>query len=88
MKLTLQIERRTGPTKHGVKNDGRVAGIPCPGCGSDPFFIATHPAAPDGRYGARCRACNDPVGWLTVTSGSLFGAKEDSAVVHGRARVY
>lgn len=77
-----------------LSRDGTVEGA-CPGCKVIPFRIATHPPEDFGhgclRAGARCRACNDPVGWFytNVQSPTLFGEEEDRTVlVHGRARVY
>lgn len=90
----LEIQRGSGIDGRYVSRDGIAEGA-CPGCGCTPFYIATHPPEDFGhgclRAGARCRACNDPVGWFytNTTAATLFGEEEDSAVlVHGRARVY
>jgi hypothetical protein len=87
MAIRLEIERLSGIDERTVSRDGIAAGA-CPGCGVEPFKIVTHPVD-DGRAGARCVGCNDPVGWVYVTPETLFGEEEDRAVlVHGRARVY
>jgi hypothetical protein len=85
--IRLEIERLSGIDVRDVSHDG-VAGGVCPGCGAEPFRIATHPPV-DGRAGGRCVACGDAVGWVYVEDETIFGRGEDDAVlVHGRARVY
>jgi hypothetical protein len=90
----LEIERASGIDGRYVSRDGTVEGA-CPGCGSNPFRIATHPAEDFGhgclRAGARCRACNDPVGWFytQAKAPTIFGEEEDRNILqYGRARVY
>jgi len=91
----LEICRSSGiEGRYLLSADGTVEGA-CPGCGIEPFRIVTHAPEPFGhgalRAGARCRACNDAVGWFFTNerTPTLFGAEEDAAVLlHGRARVY
>jgi hypothetical protein len=88
----LHIERFSGNEHRSVSGDGTVEGA-CPGCGVAPFRIQTPPPEKhdsEMRAGARCVACNDPVGWVYVEeSRSIFGEEEDRAVMRDfRGRVY
>jgi hypothetical protein len=95
MTVRLEIERLSGLDVRPVVGHGKtaIADGACPGCKAEPFEIRCHhlEADPDGvpRAGARCVACNDPVGWVYATPDTLFSAEEDAAVLeHGRARIY
>jgi hypothetical protein len=95
--MKLHIQRETGVDRRVVhpKKDERVARVDgaCPGCGADPFLIQCHPPEPHDdrtwRAGARCDACDDPVGWVYFPANTLFGIEEDvNVLVRGRCRVY
>lgn len=65
----------------------------CPECSITPFKIAgsnMHPSADDQAWeaSAGCLACKAHVGTLRVETGTLFGVREDRAVLAGRCRVY
>jgi len=65
----------------------------CPKCGTDDFKVAGAGcgASADDRAWestAYCLACKSHVGTLRVESNTLFGVREDQAVLNGRMRVY
>jgi hypothetical protein len=76
--------------------DGKAATAegPCPCCGVKPFALAgagMRIADDDRAYEAdgQCVACGKPVGIIRAEVDTLFGLREDQAVLtHGRARVY
>jgi hypothetical protein len=87
----LVIQRDTGEDRRSVDEDGIADGA-CPGCGTDPFAVQTHPPEPYDshtvRGGGCCVRCGDAVGWVYADAPTIFGAEEDDAVLHGRPRVY
>lgn len=87
----LAIERKHGIDRRAVESDGTAQGA-CPGCGVYPFVVRAHPPErvnqQTWRAGARCVACNDPVGWVYFEADTIFGAEEDERIFRGRARVY
>jgi hypothetical protein len=69
-----------------------VAGA-CPACGFEPFNargIGVRPAADDRAWESDAVAlcCRAAVGVLRVEANTIFGVREDEAVLHGRWRVY
>jgi hypothetical protein len=65
----------------------------CPGCGASPFKVAGtgRRIAPDDRaYEADAVAlcCNRHVGVLRVETNTLFGLREDEAVLRSGVRIY
>ena len=90
MRIWLEIQRSTGIDRRDVKPLGKVgeAAGECPGCGAAPFLVV----GSDHRTfvaNGRCKACNDPVGYLYARGDTLFGLEEDRAVLEfGRGRVY
>lgn len=70
-----------------------VTDQPCPHCKGTPFKIggaAMRPSADDKAYeaDAACLNCMSAVGTLRAEMSTLFGVREDEAVLHGRPRVY
>jgi hypothetical protein len=65
----------------------------CPFCSADPFRVrGERPRdSSDDRAteaDASCLKCGQDVGLLRVEMDTIFGVKEDRAVLQGRARVY
>lgn len=70
-----------------------VLAVKCPRCGADPFLVAgagKRPSADDRAWeaDAGCLACGARVGTLRVEADTLFGVREDEAVLRGPWRVY
>jgi hypothetical protein len=70
-----------------------VATGPCPECGVAPFRVrgtGIRPSADDRAWeaDAHCLACQKMVGILRVEADTIFGVREDEAVLSGRCRVY
>lgn len=84
MPLTLPFEG----AEHVLSSD------PCPFCRASPCAVvgAGQRIAEDDRAyeaDAFCAACRNPLGLMRVEVPTLFGLREDEAVLrHGRARVY
>lgn len=65
----------------------------CPTCGAKPYKARggePHPSADDRAWEATacCVACSTVVGTLRVEPSTIFGVREDQAVLCGRCRVY
>lgn len=97
MKVYLLIDGRK--TRCNVPFEGADHVLPhgiaaCPKCKAAPFKAVggvPEPSADDRSYEATayCAACRAPVGTMRVEMNTLFGVREDEAVlVHGRCRVY
>jgi hypothetical protein len=70
-----------------------VKDLPCPACADAPFKVAGSGMAPsedDRAYEAEgyCCACKAHVGRIRAEVNTLFGVREDRAVLQGRCRVY
>lgn len=66
---------------------------PCPLCGAKDCKLqgtGKRPSADDRAWevDAVAACCNNPAGVLRVEIGTLFGVREDEAVLRGRCRVY
>lgn len=73
--------------------DHAVCDGACPHCGTNDFKVAgsNRRIAPDDRAyeaDAGCLACKAYVGTLRLETNTLFGVREDEAVLAGRCRVY
>lgn len=73
--------------------DHAVAEGCCPSCKTADFKIAgkgQRPSADDRAHEADgvCLACRKSVGLIRAEPDTLFGVREDEAVLHGRPRVY
>lgn len=73
--------------------DHAVVDGKCPACGAEPFKVAGHGkyASQDDRAWeaeASALCCGKHVGTLRVETNTLFGVREDEAVLRGRCRVY
>lgn len=65
----------------------------CPKCGVTNFGVqgsGRRPSADDRAWeaDAYCASCKAPVGAIRVEPSTLFGVREDEAVLSGRCRVY
>jgi hypothetical protein len=65
----------------------------CPRCSATPFAVAgtgKRPSQDDRAWEADavCLDCRASVGTLRVETNTLFGVREDQAVLQGRCRVY
>ena len=70
-----------------------IEGQACPSCKALPWRVQGHGRRPseDDRAleaDASCKACGVPAGVLRVEVNTLFGVREDRAVLEGRCRVY
>jgi len=69
-----------------------MASIPCPHCGSNPLRMARfgQPYRTDRHeyVAVGCVECEEHVGTARMEMPTVFGAREDSAIFTGRARVY
>lgn len=94
MKITLLSPSGTRPCKAPYEGADHVAAEgACPQCKANPFKVAGNgmrPSADDRAWeaDATCWACRKHVGTLRVDTGTLFGVREDRAVLEGRCRVY
>lgn len=73
--------------------DHALADGACPFCGIGSFKVAgscLRPSADDRAWEAEavCLACKARLGTLRVETNTLFGVREDEAVLAGRCRVY
>lgn len=73
--------------------DHCVADGTCPCCAAEPFKLggSNMRASKDDRAwesDAGCLACRAHVGTLRVEMNTLFGVREDAAVLSGRVRIY
>ncbi len=95
MKLFLLLsegERRTAREPFDGADHVVVDGA-CPKCGTHDFRVAGHgrrPSADDRAWeaDASCYACRARVGTIRLETNTLFGVREDEAVLKGRVRVY
>jgi len=76
-----------------VTHTSAIAVGECPSCGASPLRVCGRARTIEGHdvYAARamCGACDDEIGTIRARVSTLFGLREDEAVlVHGRARVY
>lgn len=65
----------------------------CPNCGATPFAVAGVKGSMVTGHDtmisdAGCTACKRVTGRLVVTVSTIFGIREDQAVLQGRCRVY
>lgn len=99
MNAHLHIQRQSGVDQRKVRRnpDGPatlIASGACPGCATEPFLIRLVTKADpqdDDRTlvaGSRCVRCGDNVGYVHIKADTLFGLREDRAVLDGRWRVY
>lgn len=70
-----------------------VVKAPCPHCGACPFHVSgagRRPSTDDRAWEADAvsRCCDKPVGVIRYETNTLFGVREDEAVLKGRCRVY
>jgi len=73
--------------------DHAIAEGACPTCKAEPFKVGgsgMRPSACDRYWEADggCIGCKTFLGILRVDTGTLFGVREDRAVLEGRCRVY
>jgi hypothetical protein len=73
--------------------DHAVASGACPNCGAEGFKVqgtGMRPSVDDRAWEADAVAacCSAHVGALRVETNTLFGVREDEAVLRGRCRVY
>lgn len=91
MKAFLTVDhKRTRLTPH---SDHAVADKPCPHCSATPLKVAgtgRRPSKDDRAWEADAVAlcCKKAVGIIRVEMSTIFGVREDEAVLHGRCRVY
>lgn len=96
--MTMQMflirdgEKRKLTTPYPDADHAVVEGA-CPECKSTDFKIAGHgrrPSSDDRAWEADATAlcCHKPVGLIRVEPDTLFGVREDEAVLQGRCRVY
>jgi len=94
MKVFLLRDEKRIPCKVPFEGaDHAVAEGACPHCGSETFKVQgtnMHPSQDDRAYeaDAKCAACDLYVGTLRAEMNTLFGVREDRAVLNGRCRVY
>ena len=70
-----------------------VHGVMCPGCRATPLAVlgsGTYASEDDRALEARgyCAACRAHVGVIRAEVDTVFGVREDRAVLNGRCRVY
>lgn len=76
------------------QESAEVKDCACPHCKANPLRVSgsgMRIGANDRSYEADgfCASCGKHVGLITVATNTLFGLKEDEAVLkHGRARIY
>jgi hypothetical protein len=73
--------------------DHAVVSVCCPHCEADPFHVVgmgRRPSKDDRAWEADAlsRCCEKPVGVIRYETNTLFGVREDEAVLRGRVRVY
>ncbi len=93
MKVTLILDGAPQrPCALPESNAFAIASGACPLCRKAPFHVVgRNNHAVDDRYyeaQARCCACSGDVGTLHAEPSTIFGLREDEAVLHGRPRVY
>ena len=94
--MTVTLTLRDGSTVPiAVSGGGSTAeaATACPACNVSPFRVGgsgSYPAQDDRAYEATayCLACRERVGVLRAEVSTIFGVREDEAVLHGRARIY
>ncbi len=93
--MKIKLNMSSGPARKLVAHsDYAVASGTCPHCGIEPFKLqgnGMRPSIDDRAYEADgyCVACHKRVGTIRAEPNTLFGVREDTAVlVHGRCRVY
>lgn len=69
------------------------AQIRCRHCGAEPVRVqgdGAYPGDDDRHYAAHgyCAECRGQVGTIKAYVSTIFGVREDIAVLHGRPRVY
>ncbi len=95
MKITLRLDDSSIRPVH-VPHDGAdhaIADGACPSCKASPFRVqgsGNHVAADDRAYEAhgQCLTCSAWVGTIRAEVSTIFGIREDQAVLQGRPRVY
>ena len=84
--------RRAAKLPHDEADHAVVDGA-CPKCKASPCGVAgsgKHPSADDRAYEAEgyCTSCKAHVGLIRAEMDTIFGVREDRAVLEGRCRVY
>lgn len=84
--------------RHTIKTpfdgaDHALATIPCPHCGVAAMGVqgsGMRPSEDDRAWEAdgHCASCKKRVGLIRAEPDTLFGVREDRAVLNGRCRVY
>lgn len=90
--LLLEDERRKAAPPFPEADHAKVKGS-CPKCECTDFRVEGHgrrPSKDDRAWeaDASCLACKAHVGTLRIETNTLFGVREDEAVLRGRCRVY
>lgn len=85
-------QRRRCKMPHDGADHAVVEGA-CPKCGASPWGVVgsgRYPSKDDRAWEAEgyCTACREHVGIIRVETNTLFGVREDEAVLRGRCRVY
>lgn len=92
MKVFLLIPNEKKRKATAAPDHAQVEGA-CPKCGVADFKVAgsgKYPSKDDLAWEAEgyCCACREHVGIIRVETNTLFGVREDEAVLRGRCRVY
>jgi len=90
--LIVDGVRRKVSTPEAHADHAKVDGS-CPRCGIEDFRVAggnRRPSEDDRAWEADgvCLACGQNVGLIRADTDTLFGVREDEAVLNGRFRVY
>lgn len=101
--MAERVVLRLGDVEHELLVEptrGTAPGVACPRCTEEPVAVAGHGARPHDRHDdpqdgfdyyvsdATCLACGERIGEIRAYVSSLFGLREDIAVLYGRPRVY
>lgn len=78
---------------HPEADHVRIEGEPCPKCSAKPWGAVgagRRPSKDDRAWEAdgHCTECKAHIGIIRVETNTLFGVREDQAVLQGRCRVY
>jgi hypothetical protein len=94
MKMSLIVDGARFPLRlpHEAADHALCSGT-CPSCGVTGFGVqgaGRRPSADDRAWEADgyCARCKKAVGLIRVEPNTLFGVREDEAVLSGRCRVY
>jgi len=91
--VKVYLVRPLGNIPLAAEGEYGVAACDCPLCGVTPLRVqgtGKRPSADDRAYEADGIAvcCSQPVGLIRAEVSTLFGVREDRAVLVGRCRVY